>query len=490
MKATQGGFSEIEVLRTLHGLIFKRYPRGALYMFPTVDDVTDFSRSRFNPLIQSNFKAIGRFVKAGGKGTDTANLKKVHDAFLYLRGARLTQRVGIGADEKESSRLRSVPADVCKFDEMDLMDPQAIEKALGRMGASRIKEEVYISNPTLPDQGIHETFLKSDQRYYHIRCSCGGWTCAALEFPECVKLREDKTGYLVCVKCGKELENRTIGEWVATERDNTEYMVGWHWGQLNSADNDPGEILAKYNDPPRGNMGDVMRLLLGFPYVSSEDRLTGGVVYDCCDGDLMRAQSEGQCAMGVDVGKIKHVVVGQRTASDRYKILKVARLSKWEDIHDMAQRFNVQSGVIDIRPYEDEARRFQSAEPYRIFLCEYTENPIQEISWDNKTKTVKVYRTGIFDRTHRLFAEKEVVIPRKCPEIDVFVRQVCGCAKVLETNQRSGTSVYRYRASGNDGDHYRNAMNYFYLAAKGGRLAQAGQMQNRQEFAINDYRVR
>jgi len=46
----------------------------------------DFSRARFAPLIQKNPESIGRFVKPGGKGTDSAGLKKVHDAMLYLRG--------------------------------------------------------------------------------------------------------------------------------------------------------------------------------------------------------------------------------------------------------------------------------------------------------------------------------------------------------------------------------------------------------------------
>jgi len=35
MKGTQGGFTEIWVLRSLHGLIHKRYPQGVLYLFPT-----------------------------------------------------------------------------------------------------------------------------------------------------------------------------------------------------------------------------------------------------------------------------------------------------------------------------------------------------------------------------------------------------------------------------------------------------------------------
>ena len=82
MKATQRGITEIEVLRSLHGLIYGRYKRGVGYYMPSNDDVQEFGKSRFNPLIQSNPHAIGRYVKSTRKkGTDTAGLKKIGDSF-------------------------------------------------------------------------------------------------------------------------------------------------------------------------------------------------------------------------------------------------------------------------------------------------------------------------------------------------------------------------------------------------------------------------
>jgi phage terminase large subunit GpA-like protein len=188
MKATQGGVSECEVLKSLHGLIHRRFPQGVLYLFPTADDVGEFSKARFNPLIEANINCIKRFVKTGGKGTDTASLKKVGSGFLYLRGTRLTQQIGIGDGEKESTKLRGISVDRVVFDEMDLMDEDVVAKAKGRMGASLVKQEVYISNPTLPDYGIDRVWRVSDQRYLWRKCeACGKWTCAEVSFPKCVK---------------------------------------------------------------------------------------------------------------------------------------------------------------------------------------------------------------------------------------------------------------------------------------------------------------
>ena len=487
IKATQLGITEIEVLRTLHGMIHRRYPLGVLYLFPTAEDVLDFSKSRFNPLILANRETIGKYVKVGGKGTDTSSLKKIHDAFLFLRGARLTQTVGTGAEEKEASKLRGIPVDRVVFDEMDLMDEDVVAKAKGRMGHSRVKEEVYLSNPTLPDVGIDRVFQTSDQRHWHKRCSCGTWTSAELTFPECVKLRPDHTGYIGCSKCGKDVgpSANVLGEWVPAKPDNTAAMKGWRLSQLMSAYTDPAEILAEFNDPPQGNIGDVYRLRLGLPYVAAEDRLTVPTVMECCGRDVMPTSHPGPCAMGVDVGKIKHVVIGCRTGKDRYEVVKVIRLSGWTDLHDIARRFNVKSAVIDIRPYEDEARQFQRAETFRIFLCEYSESLIAEANFSDPTGIVKVNRTEAFDQTHRLIATKAITIPRNCAEVQEFAKQLCGTAKVLEVNKRSGTAIYRYRKMGDE--HYRNALNYFVLAAARGRVANARTVSTRQTTTINEY---
>ena len=489
MKGTRGGFSEIAILRSLHGMIHGYYPEGVLYMFPTTDDVREFGQSRFTPLIHANRLSIGRYVKTGGKGTDTASLKKIHNAFLYLRGARITQKVGDAGESGESSKMRGIGVDRIVFDEVDLMPKEIVAKARGRYGKSARKEEVYISNPTIPDFGIDAQFQKSDQRHWFRKCDCGTWTCAELSFPECVKLRPDGTGYIACSNCGKEVFVRN-GEWVPSARENTDYMHGYRWSQLSGTTNDPAEILADFNDPPEGNLGDVYRLRLGLPYVAAEDKLNASVVYACCNNNVMASSSYGPCAMGVDVGKIKHILIGQRIGKEDFELLKAIRLSRWNDIHDLAERFNVKSAAIDIRPYEDEVRRFQEAERYRIYLCEYSENPMQEAVWNNKTKTVKAYRTGLFDRTHSLITEEHLVIPRRCEEIEMFVKQVCNTAKISELNQRTGSAVYRYRVVGTGGDHYRNALNYLYLAASGGKIGRAtrdGMARKLPAVADNEY---
>ena len=174
-------------------------------------------------------------------------------------------------------------------------------------------------------------------------------------------------------------------------------------------------------------------------------------------------------------------IIGIKTGRDKYGIIKTAQLSNWSDIHDLARKFNVKSAVIDIRPYEDAARQFQNQESYKIYLCEYKENTPQGTIYNNNTGIVAVARTEIFDATHRMVTTAgQLTLPRRSPSMEEFAKQLCATAKVLETNKKTKLSVYRYKKLGDE--HFRNALNYFILAAKGHRLAKAAGFRKKRQL--------
>jgi hypothetical protein len=397
MKGTQGGGSLLELCKSLHGMIYHHLPFGVLYMFPTTDDVHEFSRAILGPLIITNKASIGKFIKNVRGGTDTTSLKQVNGANLFMRGANLSKVI---EGEGESTKLKAISVDKVVFDEIELMEPEVIAKAKGRLGNSQVKEEVYIGNPGIPGRGIDDIFQHSDQRYWHRKClHCGSWTCAELTFPDCVKIRTDGTG------CG--------------------------------------------------------------PF-------------------LMGNQDIGPCAFGLDVGRTKHLVIGKRTGVKSHEIVKAIRLSSWDDIANIIYRFNCRSGVIDIRPYEDEARRFQQAHRnIRIFLCEYSENTPVGTVYNQHTGIVKVNRTEICDATHNLVADEgRLSLPRNCEEIQEFAREVCNPAKMLEVNKKTKIAVYRYKGTE---DHYRHALNYYLLAAEKIGIAPRGLSAKKYDKVMNDY---
>jgi len=488
MKAAQSfGATTIEGLKDLWGMVYGKYPNGVAHIFPTQDEVGEFSKFFFNPLIRNNRNTIGKYVR----DTDTASLKKVMDAFLYLRGGRLSQKLG-ESDEDTSSKTAAFTVDRVVFDEIDFMDSAVIEKFKGRMYHSPVKEEVYLGNPSHEDYGIDLIFKQSDQRYWFRICSCGERTCAEKSFPDCVKLRSNGTGYIACGKCGKELPiwaGEGTGEWVPDFPDNSNYMHGYHLSRLTNIYTDPADVLRDFENPPNNDLTDVYRLQLGRAYSSESDKLRKSDVLACCSRDIMGMSHSSPCAMGVDVGKIKHVVIGVKIDNDRYELVKVVRCEKFSEIHDLAKRFNVKSAVIDLRPYEDEVRLFQKQENFRISLCEYSDTLIQETIWNDKTGIVKVHRTSIFDASHRLIRQNQLGLPRQNPAVEQFAVQCCNCARFEEKNKRTKQTVFRYRDTGDKkiGAHYRNALNYFLLAASGWKIGRVGSTKNRQKVADNNY---
>jgi hypothetical protein len=456
-KGAQMGFSEVEVLRSLHGQINGRYPTGVLYLFPTGDDVSDFSRARFNPLITNNPAAIGRYVR----NTDSTNIKQIGTSMLYLRSARATTLIeGL---KKDASKLRSVPADKTVFDESDLMDPAMIDEALERLSHSAVKEEAYLSTPSIPDYGIDARYNASDQRVWMIRCEkCGADTCLELSFPDCLKQKPDGTVYRACLKCGSEIYPR-LGRWVPQYPGRE--IAGYWISQLNSLYVEPGSILKLYRDPPNGNLQEVYNSKLAMAYIAADNRLTPQDVYACCGQDaIARDEKRYRCAMGVDVGSELHVVIGRKMENARKKILYVGRVAEFSDLHDLAARFNVARAVIDLYPETRKVREFRQGEKFPVFGCQYMDEIKTGERLDEEAGVITYARTELCDMTHNAVMKGTYELPRRCPEVELYASQMSNTAKVLEEDERRGTKVYRYRKLA--ADHYRHATNYFELAIR------------------------
>lgn len=455
-KAAQMGFTEMEVLGTLHGQIHGHYPAGVLYLFPTSDDVSDFAKARFNPLIKDNPETIGAHVQS----TDSTNIKRIGTGMLYLRGARSTQKIeGL---KKDSSKLRSIPVDKNVFDEVDLMDPDMVMMALERMSHSRVQEETYLSTPTIPDYGIDKLYDKSDQRVWMIRCQkCSRECCLELDFPECVQYDKGGTAVRACVKCGAEL-NPSDGYWVARYPDRD--AAGWWISQLNSKFIYPGKILELFLDPPNGNIQEIYNSKLGLAYIAAENRLTLNDVYDCCGQNVVSMKDHGPCAMGVDVGSVLHVVIGKKISETQKEIIWMGEVPDFEDLKELTDRFNVRKAAFDYYPETRAVRTYRKHAGFPVYLCEYKENVRKGEDKDLLTGIIGIGRTEICDTTHNQVIKTRYLLPRKGAKVKEYATQMSNLVKVLEEDKVKGSKIYRYRKLGPD--HYRHATNYFEIASK------------------------
>jgi hypothetical protein len=473
MKGTQARITTAFMLRAIHSLIYRKYPKGVIYYFNDKTSVEDFSKTRFTPLIKDN-PCIKKYLKS----TDSVFAKKVDKAFLTLKGASATKI--LAGQKKDGGAVRSMPADEVIRDERDLFDEAMAKMTIDRLLDSDFKKEVDLGSPTMPDFGIHKVFTKSDQKHILIKClSCNTWTSPAEEFPNSIKYKKSDSHskpkpYVACIKCGKEIYKKD-GELVAKypAKYNPKYpnegISGYHISYFDTAKFDASFLMDRYEEAvvDSSEMGGFYNTYLGFPYISIEDRLRQQDVFDCCGDALMATTSTVGTAMGADIMKTNRVVIAEKKGKEKAKIIYMARVTGFDALYDLVKQFNVKSAVVCLRPYEEAFRQFQercSKIKVKVFGSEYRDKQRNLMKTDEESGVYAVHRTEMLDKSQTWIRSGKLEIPRRCEEVNIFAKECCNTAKVLETNEKTGDRVYRYRPVGDGIEHYRHCVGYLMLA--------------------------
>ena len=441
MKAAQMGLTSKALLKVVYGARYGGY-RGILYFFPSKSDVTDFSKGRVDPLIDENPETIGKWIR----DTDAANIKRIWNAFLYLRGMK--SRVG----------LKSVPADLIIFDELDEAPQNAVDMAMERMSHSEFKEVMKLSNPTLPDYGIDKAFQETDQRYWLLRCEkCGEYTCLENTFPHCLIEANGKV-IRACSKCKGEL-NPAVGEWVAKKPSITDKR-GYHYSQLFSQFVDPGEILRQFRTTT--NLTDFYNLKIGIAYVEAQNRLSIQEALDLCGSDGIASEDPGPCFMGVDQGADLHVVIGKKARQRAGKLIHLGVYKDWEELDRLMKNFHVSRCVVDALPETRNARAFTQRHKGRVYLNYYNEHQRGSYAWNDAELIVSCNRTESLDASHKEITDQSIIIPKECDIVKTFADHLHNVAKKLQEDEETGSKRYVYVKLGPD--HFRHASNYEAMA--------------------------
>jgi len=441
MKAAQMGLTSKAMLKVAYGARYGAY-RGILYLFPSKSDVTDFSKGRIDPLIQENPDTIGQWVKE----TDAANIKRIWNTFLYLRGMK--SRVG----------LKSVPVDFVILDEMDEAPQNAIDMAMERMSHSELKRILKLSNPTLPDYGIDKAFQETDQRYWLLKCQkCGNYTCLEDAFPDCLITVKSRV-IRGCQKCKSEL-NPSIGQWVAKKPGITDKR-GYHYSQLFSHFVEPADILHQFRTT--NNLTDFHNLKIGVAYVEAINRLSMQDVLSLCGDKGIASSDPGLCSMGVDQGKDLHVVIGKKHPRAYGEIVHLGIYRDWEELDRLMRNFKVVRCVVDALPETRNARAFAERHRGKVYLNYYNEHQKGSYAWNEKELIVQCNRTESLDASHREIMEEAVFLPKQCDIVNLFAEHLHNVAKKLEEDEETGSKRYVYVKLGPD--HYRHAYNYEAMA--------------------------
>ncbi len=454
-KGTQIGATTTKYLEAVHGCLYKKYDQNIMYMMPTVKAVESLARVSFDPIFDYNLW-LKKHVT-----TNTASTKEINGRSIVFVGA---QPQKIGGTTKDSANLRSIPCDVIKRDEIDLMDPDMVEKSKERLNNSKFRIEENYGSPTFPGYGIDELYENSDQNKWQILCkACGKYTALCDSWKTCI-IKINGRWIRACKNCHAEIFVQD-GDWEPEYKDRREGGV-WIDGWLSPMADLEG-YMYRYEHAEGVKLSEFLRSIIGEAASEKEMQLTREDVIGQCNPSYgSQVYSSGETAMGIDVGRTLHCVVGNRTGQETYELLQLARIQTFNDALDIVTKMKVKNCVVDALPDIHAARDFQKNARQlgcRVILCQYSEQMPGTPNW-TKDGLVKVNRNEWCDKVNDIFINKKMALPRQSEEIEEYAKEMTKTAKTLIPHPETGIQKPRWIKLSGD-DHYYHTTLYFLLAA-------------------------
>lgn len=300
-KSRQLGLSELSVLENLW-FVDTKHAVKTMQTFPRARQITDFVKTRLNPVIQQNPYYKGVLDKM----VDSIEVKKIRESFMMFRS-------GWGSALAEGADL-----DAIFMDEIDRQDPDVVTAFKEGLKSSEYGWIRRWSTPTIPGRGIDLLFQKSDQRFYMHKCEhCNHYQVLdpvdniIQVDPKGVDvmndLVKDGTFIFACAKCKREL-NRWKGEWVS-KYPSIDSLRGYHISQLDA-------VWISADDVKRREMTYTSKQLfhnyvIGIPFASegmiiNEDDMLANKRYEA---PVNSRRDYTKVVCGIDWNKTNYCVV-------------------------------------------------------------------------------------------------------------------------------------------------------------------------------------
>jgi hypothetical protein len=165
--------------------------------------------------------------------------------------------------------------------------------------------------------------------------------------------------------------------------------------------------------------------------------------------------------MGVDVGKRLHVIIREHALKGQ-RALFIGSVSHFEDLTELAQRFSVDTCVVDSKPELHKVRDLQEKHEW-VWIADYNESDsMKDISISETFRTVRVNRTAIIDEVSKLFHQHKLLIPPHTEKVDngSYYKHIQSLTRIKHPYKE------RFIWAGNNEDHYLHAEVYCLLASK------------------------
>lgn len=477
IKSAQLGISEMS-MRMAAALVMTMPDAFSIgYVFPTAGFSHQYSKTRFNPIVQGS-PALRAAISS--EDLDSADVKTFGvGRQIYFKGA------------SSGNSAISTSLDLVIFDEYSFSDQQVCGDYTSRLIHSLHKMKIKLSTPTFPGDPIDSAFQAS--RRWRNFCKCHH--CGNLFYPdfyEHVKIPgfdkhldevtaenlhtlDYQNAKVICPHCGKapslQHEHR---QWICENPDEKYIATGYKLSPFDA----PNIITVPYlieASTSYANKSKFRQFNLGTPSVDAESGLS--------DEDLEKASVQlgvGSTpftthVMGIDLGLVCHFVVAGVGGDQKLGIVHYERvpLAKFRERYAaLVMQYRVTVKVSDIQPYTDLVMAMQAIDVnlwganfvakngLELFDVRKKEENLEDGQID--LRELQVNRNAVLDRLLMEFRNNNIWVA-KTQDWDLYKAHLQDMKRV-EASLRNGEFHAIWQKSSKKRDHYHFATAYAFIA--------------------------
>lgn len=454
MKSTQCGLSEYVLCREI---ALASSGRNVFHVLPTDRLIGRFVRERVNKTIEATPK-YKEIVKQA-KSADNITMKQFGSGTIVFVGSN------------SESSFAEFPADDAIIDEFDRCDQKNVLMVDDRLSASQYRTKLTIANPTITDFGIHKLWKQSKQYKWFIKCPhCGKWVQPNF-FDHVVQQideeiwtlrdtewdRDSKRDVRLICECGKPLDPRLDGNWVAKDPNafKSYYNVSKIFSTMVSIKDLCDAFSRGLEDDSA--MARFYNSDLGLPYTPKGAKFTEELLNSCVSDYIMPNKVTRPCIAGVDVGTVLHCRVNEILPDGSEKAVFFGELRDVEDLVYVTQQFNIVCGIIDAMP---EARLSKRISQWKGWMRCFFQSARASDHIDMVQNTISVNRTELIDSVRAKFTEKRCYLPKNAQSIKNYYPHMLELTRVFNEARNE------YDWVGDGADHYLFAEVYMAVARR------------------------
>jgi len=364
-KPSQFGLSTWAILTEIHDAKYRNL--NQIHTLPTQGDVRKFVPTKVDEIIERNAE-----IREGMATMDLGAIgqKQFGSGFVYYTPT-FSERTGF-----------IITSDRNWYDELDRSNQKSIKNYASRTeGQDSLKQERWLSTPTIPSFGIDKIWQESDQKHWRFTCGhCG--KRQHMKWPENVDMTR---GEYICSHCGKTIDREWVrpqtklhpkgtGRWEA--RFKGKPISGYWFTQMIAPWVSAKDLCKAHDEAEKEHQLDYFyNHKLGMPYVSGDSAISAGLIYRNLLGD--RPHIEVNSCMGVDV-QLRELYVSIGTKEGVFGLAALQETeskSKWDRLAELMEVYDVRYCVIDGGFTPNEVLAFAKRFRNRVWVNWYKDDP-------------------------------------------------------------------------------------------------------------------